>query len=998
MVERKSTAILLFSLFILLNLFSISLGEEEIYNVALRSCADSSSDAPSPSQNINSLQEKLSIQPGQTTSGYEKDEIFGTYEGYNLDQYLFREEGSIRFPIYITRVFSRDKTNYDELIIDQPQLLLRVWDIDANCGTACDGCCEVDNVYINGNFIGTLDGANQSWSTVRFDIPIEWFQDGKVKDAIYNGPGTDPTPGENWIEIDINTTPCYKDGQSCWAVETDYGEIQVKGMRPAALFHGMNLSVLPGGSPNSWNVFRTYIPGDLSEVYRLDGNGAVANNARTVQTYIDQTLKGFAVKIINIVAHSKGGLDSTEAIIGRGNKIDNIITLGSPLLGTEYADHMYTKHRWAFPRSDEICLNDLRTGTRKIYYHSRTIPEPGVNYYHFAGNRYTAEESECPLPLCDTQIFNVKNDKYVPVNRTFPTWTTQSDQIGPYEHSEMLSKNDVGEWAVNLMRNSVTGSYAATSVHKSESHKVNTTEKSIQAVSTGTQCTYSICDFLTSGGIKTFQVPIDSSVSVSKFFITYKATTDFDLVLVKPNGLRIDTPDFKGSFIPGGNLAGVFYNISSPIPGLWLMEVHANTDGEIQGAAELSTDLILNVTTDKNSYSYGEPISLTATLMKNSIPFTGASVVAYLTTLSGFSDSVTLVDNGGGTYSITYTPPTGGYFTIKVDAESLAGEKFQRESNVLVTVSPPTANIVSVVSESANDTNNNDLYDNLTIETNIQINTEGDYTIIGRLEDSTGTLIANASSSPHLLLGSQNVSLVFNGRTIRNSGRNGPYNLSQVTVHDLSQQGLIADIKTNIYSTVPYSFYDFEGPILGFGSGYDYGTDSDGDGFYNTLTTELEILVNPGYAGSYTYNAELQDLNGAGIEWYSNPSQYLDVGLNIIQLIYSGEAIATSGLDGPYRVGNFHLYDLNNSDIQLSSSSAYTTAKYRVCQFQGADPCIYDFDGDGDVDIVDIMQVASRWNTSIGDPNYDPTYDLNGDGDIDIVDIMMVAAQWGRTA
>jgi len=929
MVSRKNIVVFfLLSLPILLNLFSISLGEEEILGVTSRTC-DSPNNAPPPSQNVNNLQEKLSIQPEQTTSGYEEDEIFGTYEEYNLDQYLYREEGPIRFPINITRVFSRDKTDYDELIIGQPQLVLRVWDVDAKCGPVCDGCCEVDNVYINGNFIGTLDGANESWSTVRFDIPIEWFQDGKIKDATYNDPGVAPTPGENWIEIDINTTPCYIDGDSCWAVQTDYGEIQVKGMRPAALIHGLNVNLVGGGSPSSWNTFRTYIPGNVSEAYQLNGNGSVANNARIIENFIDQTLSGFGVKEINIIGHSKGGLDSTETIIGRGHIIENIITLGSPLLGTEYADHFYNNHQLILIFEDEIAINDLRIVTRERYYQTRTSPEPGVSYYHFAGNRFGADETECPLPFDNTILFNVENDELVPVNRTFPGWRTSADKIRPYQHSEILSREDVGEWAVQIMKDSVERSIAVSSVH--HYRKIY----SSQAVSTGPQHTFAIHDSLNSGDTKTYQIPIDSSVSSSAFFITYQATADFDMVLIDPNGARIDMPDFKGSFIPNGNLAGVFYNISSPMPGLWLIEVHANTDGEIKGGAELSTDLILNVTTDKDSYASGEPISLIATLMRSGIPFTGANVVAYLTTLSGFSDNVTLSDNGDGTYSTTYTPPTGGYFIIKVDAENLAGEKFQREAHVFITVSPPTATTVGVISESANDTNGNGLYDNLTLEINVQVNTEGDYTVIGRLEDSIETLIANASSSPHLLPGSQNVSLVFDGRTIRNSGRNGPYNLAQITIHDLNQQGLIADTKTNIYSTAPYNFYDFEGPILGFGSGHDYGTDSDGDGFYNTLTIELEILVNPGYAGSYTYNAELQDLNGTGIEWYSNPFQFLDVGLNVIQLIYSGAAIATSGLDGPYRVGNFHLYDLDNQDIQLSSSNAYTTAEYQVCQFQG---------------------------------------------------------------
>jgi hypothetical protein len=53
-----------------------------------------------------------------------------------------------------------------------------------------------------------------------------------------------------------------------------------------------------------------------------------------------------------------------------------------------------------------------------------------------------------------------------------------------------------------------------------------------------------------------------------------------------------------------------------------------------------------------------------------------------------------------------------------------------------------------------------------------------------------------------------------------------------------------------------------------------------------------------------------------------------------------------------------------------------------------------DLDGDCDVDIVDIMMVASRWSCQREEACYDARCDLDGDGDIDIVDIMKVAAQW----
>ncbi len=57
-----------------------------------------------------------------------------------------------------------------------------------------------------------------------------------------------------------------------------------------------------------------------------------------------------------------------------------------------------------------------------------------------------------------------------------------------------------------------------------------------------------------------------------------------------------------------------------------------------------------------------------------------------------------------------------------------------------------------------------------------------------------------------------------------------------------------------------------------------------------------------------------------------------------------------------------------------------------------------DMDCDGDVDIVDIQLVASRWNTSTNNGNYDARYDLDNDGDIDIVDIQRIAAQWNWQA
>jgi hypothetical protein len=56
--------------------------------------------------------------------------------------------------------------------------------------------------------------------------------------------------------------------------------------------------------------------------------------------------------------------------------------------------------------------------------------------------------------------------------------------------------------------------------------------------------------------------------------------------------------------------------------------------------------------------------------------------------------------------------------------------------------------------------------------------------------------------------------------------------------------------------------------------------------------------------------------------------------------------------------------------------------------------CPGDFNDDDFRDTTDIGMMVPKWNTSVGDPEYDPLYDLDGDGDIDLADIMQVVALW----
>ena len=85
-----------------------------------------------------------------------------------------------------------------------------------------------------------------------------------------------------------------------------------------------------------------------------------------------------------------------------------------------------------------------------------------------------------------------------------------------------------------------------------------------------------------------------------------------------------------------------------------------------------------------------------------------------------------------------------------------------------------------------------------------------------------------------------------------------------------------------------------------------------------------------------------------------------------------------------------HLSGTQASDIQSVPLSLITQdGSLTISANKG------DFDGDGDIDILDVQRIAYRWGTHTGDALYSAIYDMDSDGDIDILDVQYVAYRWG---
>ena len=106
--------------------------------------------------------------------------------------------------------------NQDTKDLKNVKLTLSVYDVDESQG-------EVDKVYVNGNYVGTLHGANDSWSINSYTVNAAWLKGGTVT-----------SPGHNIITVDLTVTS--------WCVTVDWGAISAD----ASVFSALSYSPKSG--------------------------------------------------------------------------------------------------------------------------------------------------------------------------------------------------------------------------------------------------------------------------------------------------------------------------------------------------------------------------------------------------------------------------------------------------------------------------------------------------------------------------------------------------------------------------------------------------------------------------------------------------------------------------------------------------------------------------------------------------------------------------------
>jgi hypothetical protein len=260
----------------------------------------------------------------------------------------FLEDGPLKFTIEVNRVVG-DVTSTGELlspdqlvangVVSQFALLrLPAFDVDSEGDPIAP---ERDHIRFNGKDIGPdadpmmyLTGKNNAWVMDEFRIPISMVRFGTMNTV--NGT---PDPGLNEITIDIDVLG------GGWCTAIDWAELSFQALAPVIMVHGntSNGAFFSDAFrlvPDATGAFVPRpVPGFtapfISTAILYDNsinmpNNTIAAHGAFLQEQWPIIAAQFGATHAHIVAHSKGGLDSRDALARLGSQMPQLV--GPPQL------------------------------------------------------------------------------------------------------------------------------------------------------------------------------------------------------------------------------------------------------------------------------------------------------------------------------------------------------------------------------------------------------------------------------------------------------------------------------------------------------------------------------------------------------------------------------------------------------------------------------------------------------------------------------------------
>lgn len=957
------------------------------------------------------------------------DTVFTVDSASDLDVYLFYSSSPIEFNINLDRVVGRvdssgyllepDKLIQNGIISPKAHLQLLVYDVDEDYG-GTEVVREIDRIYINDHYIGNLTGANETWSVTRLDFDIRYLKFAKSTCLEFGDLGgqeqleachTAPVAAQNTIRIEIDTG---NGGADIWAVEVDWGAISFEAARPALFVHGKGGSS-NGGGYDYWDKydgqyyfnFRGHFnwAGYLTAITenRLGAEASIADNAKILKTIVAELKTRYGVKRINIVAHSKGGLDSrgyiSNSALNTKDDVEVLLTLASPHHGSYLADiardhptlagiigQTETDALWnvsenfmnntfnpSFPGKSSVRYYSVAADSGADYWYGRDIP-----IWQVLSLPELSQQASAPLAwliLRSSGTYKGENDFLVTLGST--KWdgisghASNSYYLGSYSlnhHSIRAAERQAYEQdltIVNLVKG-VLDIFDGSSGSWLQSEPSSITADQAETVSSASNL--GVFDGVINQMQTTSQVIGVDSTTMANFSLVWNNGDLYinlrapDGTLITPSSIPSDSTYMESrdggalnEFINGKTCV---YNIINPQPGQWTAEITSADilpDGASEWALILTQDSPVSIAleTDQLWYKTGNLVTLSASVLNGSSPVIGSVVLATIQAPGGGTQALSLLDNGvngdavagDGQYTNQFVVDESGTYRISVDASGDVGIlPFIRTSVIEFSVGSGEAFFGTSYSDQGIDADFDGYFEKLQINVPVEVLYSGEYRILGSLYDASDVLLGYADQSALLDVGNHSLALEFDGKEIAEKAESGYLYLRDLRLINLDYTTpLQLDFLENAYTTQSYLNEAFQHPPISLtGINSDFGIDINSNGFYDYLAVNIETSILQ--EGTYYWNARLVDAQGYEFGW-SSGSDYLLAGSNQLQFTFVGQSIYDHQVDGPYYLKDMSMW--GNSDylnvIDVAQTSSYLYEEFEPSPQEIYLPMVFNF-------------------------------------------------------
>lgn len=190
-------------------------------------------------------------------------------------------------------------------------------------------------------------------------------------------------------------------------------------------------------------------------------SGTMWSNGQLLSWQLETIAEHYGVEILDIVAHSKGGIDSQAAVVHYGGwrLVRRVFTLSSPHQGSELADLLYSD--WAFSLAPQLgLLNDATFTLQTSYmqaFRATTDPQVAgqdVRYYTAAGTDAGSQFSGLWLSGIYLSPFGPNDGAVTLASTVLPSADTPI--VLPVDHYEIKRGHTAFPWIDAALRGSLS--------------------------------------------------------------------------------------------------------------------------------------------------------------------------------------------------------------------------------------------------------------------------------------------------------------------------------------------------------------------------------------------------------------------------------------------------------------------------------------------------------------------------------------------------------------